>query len=494
MSRTWTRPDLTGTRNGANTSFTIPSLPDGAAVWLIFNGRVLFQVALTPNPLQYTRTGNAVVVGLAPQASDTLWAYVVSEEEQAPTTAVVLIQELRRTFYYNVEVRDKAGLLQEIIEKDISATRWSYYPIGGCGEAEIVLRRPFDDFGQHIQLDYGIEIWREIDILGQAGARLPAELPIRLGTAHAGNRELRWGGFIREIERVLSDDEQVIVRCAGWSRQLAYIFIDNDTPWTNMDVGAIVRDIITRFVVPGSQITLGTVPDTGIIVDSINFDTTAWDAINVLAQIAGNAEWGVTPSKSFYFIQPIANTARQTHVIEDRITMFRPQTNTDEIVKTVYLRGANGFKAVLNNGTPEAGYYKQRREFVAGIQSAQVAALWGVAYFAKYGDTLPSGQLQLGQTDEWIENVGHPLGLLRVIGSPVFLGGGSPLPAELPVGLANMYGKYTDEKFRIASISYQAADDALTIDIGLGQRRRAQADIFDTINYKLAELQQAQGL
>lgn len=495
MARTWTHPDLTGTRNGSNTNFTIPSLPDGAAVWIIFNGKILFEVALSPDPLQYTRTGSAVVLGLAPESTDTLWCYIAAADEEAISTALSLIQELRKTFYYEVLARDKADALQEIIEKDISSVRWTYYPIGGCGEAEIILRRPYDDFGE-LNLDWGIEIWREVDILGKAGARLPAELPIRLGTAHHGNRELRYSGFVREIQRVLADDEQVILRCAGYSRQLSYIFLpDEDTPWQNMDVGAIVRDILQRYVVPGSKVILdpALVPDTGVILDQISFDGTAFDAIRVLGEIAGNAEWGVRADRKFYFLQP-TQSAKQTHVIGDRIALYRPAVNTDDIVKTVYLRGANGFKATVNFGTPEAGFYKQRREFVAAIQSATTAELWAASYFARHGESFPSGTLQLGETDDWIENVGHPLGLLRVIGGPVFVSPGDPLPAELPMKLANIYGRYTDESFRIASISYQPTEDALAIDIGLGERKRPLADIFEMYNYKIAELMSAQGL
>ena len=524
MARTWNRPDLTGTRNGTNKNFTIPSLPDGAAVWIIFNGNILFEVSLSPDSLQYTRTGSAVTLGLAPTATDTLWAYIAAEEEGAVSQALQLIQEIRRTFYYDVEARNKADALQEIIEKDISSVRWTYYPIGGCGEAEIVLRRPYDDCGD-IVLDWDMQIWRDIDILGKAGAQLPAQLPVRLGTAHHGGRELRYSGFVREIQRVLAaDDEQVILRCAGYSRQMNYIFIpEQDSPWMNVDVAAIVRDIITRFVVPGSKIILDPdlVPDTGVIIQApgINFDGTAFDAIRVLGELAGNAEWGVRADRKFYFVQP-TQTAKQTHPIGSHVALYRPAVNTDDIVKTVYLRGANGFKATANFGAPEAGFFKQRREFVAAIQSENTAELWAASYFARHGESQPSGTLQLGETDDWIENVGHPLGLLRVIGGPVFtspgdrLGSGASTAAfqvnafqpgafqgstpeggaQLPIKLASIYGRYTDESFRIASISYQPTDDALSIDIGLGERKRPLSDIFELINYKLAELQSAQGL
>jgi hypothetical protein len=499
MARVWSHPDLTGTRNGANVNFTVPLPEGGLLVCIIFNGRKIYRKTLSPGAQEYTITGNAVVLGLAPNADDTLWCYVVVEDTAAPTTAIALVQSIRRTFYYTAWAYNKQQELQEVLERDISASRWSYFPIGGCGEAELILRRPYDDFGQ-IALDWGIEIWRERDLLGQAGIRLPAQLPLQLGTAHAGDRELRWSGFVREIERILGDDEQVILKCAGWSRQMAYVFVPiqedgggNPAPWEHMDVAAIVRDIVDRYVVPGTQIKrtpgLGLVPDTGVTVNSFNVDTTAFDAISTLAVIAGNAEWGVRPDKEFYFVQP-TNAVKQTHVIADRVLIYRPRTSTDEIVKTVHLRGANGFKATVNIGTPEPGYYKERREVVAGIQTAEVAQLWAAAYAARFGDSSPSGALQLGMTDDWIENVQHPLGLLRVIGAPVFVTQGEALPAQLPMKLGVSYGKYTDERFKIGSITYTPTDDALNLEIGLGARKRPLADLFETINFKIGELQQ----
>src|SRR5262245_3673818 len=117
--RTWARSDLTGTRNGSNVNFTIPAMPDGAVAWIVYNGKLLFEVARSPDARSSSRTGAAVVVGLPPQADDTLWAYIVSEViEEVPSSAVPLVQESRRTFYYNVEAFDKNGLRQEIIEKD----------------------------------------------------------------------------------------------------------------------------------------------------------------------------------------------------------------------------------------------------------------------------------------------------------------------------------------------------------------------------------------
>jgi hypothetical protein len=528
MPRTWYRADLVGLRNGINTSFTVPGLPPDAVstVEIIFNGKLLYKVGISPaGPLECSITGSAVVVGLAPDPTAQLWVIVVSNDEVAIRVSIPIVQEERRTFYFGVEAYDKNLVFNEWLDKDISSITWSYNPIGGCGVADITLRRPYDELGD-LSLEWGIEIWREPDLLGKPGARLDAPLPIQLGIAHYGNRELRWGGYVWEIERVLSDDEQVILRCDGWSRQLRRIFIP-ETTWENQDVGYIVRDLIERFVVPGTRILktfeLGLIPDTGIVIDSITFDAYASDCLRTLAEIAGNCEWGCLPNREFYFIAPSATTIKQTYAIGDRVLDYRPRSSADEIVNRIHLRGANGFKRTIELGELEPNYYKEHHEFVSAIQSDAVATLWAQSYAANHAIDSPSGQLVIGETDEWIESVGHPLGLLRVIGGPVMTSIGdrlesnvlvpgsfdpdifdpaifstedalSPEGALLPVKLGAMYGKNTDERFRISSIQYQPTEDALQITIGLGQRRHPLADIFGNINYRLTQQEQAQGL
>ncbi len=490
---------MVGLRNSSNTAFTVPGLPPDvdSTVEIIFNGKILYKVSISPTgPLEASITGSAVVVGLAPDATAQLWAIIVSDDQPTIRGDIIIVQELRKSFYFGVEAYDKNLVFTEWLDKDVSSISWSYNPIGGCGDAEIVLRRPYDEIGT-IDLEHGIEIWREPDLLGKPGARLPAELPAQLGIAHYGSRELRWGGFIWEIERVLSNDEQVVLRLDGWSRQLRYIFVPEET-WTDRDVAYIVRDLLDRFVTPNTRIKhtfeLGLIPDTGIVIDSITFDALAFDCLRVLGEIAGNAEWGVNANREFYFVPPSANTVKQTYVIGDRILDYRPRTNTDEIVTKVHLRGANGFKRTIEIGEAESNYSKERREFIAAIQTDEVATLWATAYAAKYSVSSPSGQLVIGETDDWIESVSHPLGLLRVIGGPVMTTAGDRLESALPFALGGMYGRNTDERFRIGSIQYRPTDDALQISVNLGQRTHALADLIGTIQYRLAQQEQAQGL
>lgn len=65
----------TGTKNGVNKNFTLPDTPSSVdSVGLYFNGPRLARVASGPNAMQYTLSGANIVLGLAPESTDSLLA------------------------------------------------------------------------------------------------------------------------------------------------------------------------------------------------------------------------------------------------------------------------------------------------------------------------------------------------------------------------------------------------------------------------------------
>lgn len=507
MARSWNRVDLEGTRNGSNTVFDIPSLPGGAYPLVIHNTRMLREVGSSPGATQYTISGATVTLGLAPEASDDLWARVSWDTpiggsnfafDGLPQHAPALLKRVAKTFPFSVRILDKAGNMIEYIDDDVSAIQWRYNALGGCADASITLRRPFDAYwkSEKFGVDYGVEIWREIDTLGVAGARLDAVLPMELGTAFSGTQERRWGGFIREIEPVLADDESVELRCSGFSRQMEYIIVPAPAmPWQSMDIAAIVRDIIDTYVVPGTQVkrtpALNLVPDVGVTLANFTGESSALQMIAILGELAGNAEWGVRADREFFFAQRTSQV-KQTHIIGDRVLLYRTVESSDEIITKVYVRTNDGTRYDITHVNHEAGYGKERLFFLPQLFDQNAAELWGTSYFARFANSQPSGRVTLGETDDWIEGVQHPLGLLRVVGGPVFVSPGEPLPDQLPMQLGVVYGAYTDQSFRINSITYRPTEDALQIDVELGERSNHIADYLRRIEYRLAEL--AQGL
>ena len=70
----WKIVDLTGTKNGSNTAFTIPDVPDLATLSVIFNTSALYRVTASPTIQQYSITGSTITLGLAPNSTDKVWA------------------------------------------------------------------------------------------------------------------------------------------------------------------------------------------------------------------------------------------------------------------------------------------------------------------------------------------------------------------------------------------------------------------------------------
>lgn len=68
------RGDLVGTKNGSNTSFTIPVVPIAGSEWIIWEGAILYPVgSFSSNPtLECIISGQNVTLGSAPAAANKL--------------------------------------------------------------------------------------------------------------------------------------------------------------------------------------------------------------------------------------------------------------------------------------------------------------------------------------------------------------------------------------------------------------------------------------
>ena len=508
MARVWFRGDLVFV--GGN-QWEIPGMSATAIPEIFHNGIILREVAVSPGVTQYMRDGAMLFTpGLDPAAGADFWYIYASDEEvpQGEGSAQSFLTRFNETFYFQVFIKDLQGNLLDILIEEVDGISWSYSTIGGCNEARIVIRRPFDEYGQ-LDEDYKIEIWRDIDKLGQAGVRLPAVFGpsgIQLGTSHVGERELRWGGYVDKLEPALDEYESVTLHCLGWAQKLERLGVanldlsGNPVPYVNVDVGVIVRDIIDNWALPGSQIkrtaAFGLVPDTGYIVSNIFFYGYIADALRTLAEMAGDAEWGCRSDGEFFFMRR-SQVIKQTHAIGNKIKLYQPLKASDDIVNRVFLQGADGLRATISLGSFVAGNQKERFVTVGSISNPTEATLWATGYSARFGPGVPtsqrlSGRLKIGATARQIEGVGVPLGLLRVIGGPVFIGHGDKLQAQVPFELGHIYGGITDQSFRINSIAYTVTEDNLDVDITLGARSNAVADRVASIERKLSELRQAQ--
>ena len=517
----WFNFDLSGVRDSQNFVYTIPNLPSNATVWIFHQGIELREVPISPEGTQCIRVGTLVTLGIAPNPDDDLWVKIAAEIEVAfadmdtmvaasgPTAARVYLQEIRDTFYFNVHRRDVLGNLQEIILNDVADISWSYGTVGGCLEANIVLRRPFDtdDPERTPREDDEIEIWREVDQLGEGGARLPAQFlgaGIQLGTSHIGARQLRWSGHVYQIDTILKPDadgdigENIALHCVGHGSRLGRTFIPGYQPNEGQDVGAVVRHIVDTYVLPATKIkrtaALGLCHDTGIEIGQVKpFFMYASQALEMLAVMAGNAEWGVDARREFFFCIR-QNVLKQSYPIGGRINLYLSRRSSDDEVHRLYIQGGNGHIYIRDLAPFQPGNQKDLHVTVGAVTSEEAATQWAVGFAATRApaNVTPSGQLKLVGGADWIEGGSHPIGLLRVFGGPVFVAPGTRLPAQLPFELAHVYGAYTDTRFRVAKTTYKPDGDVLNADVELGPKTNEFADLFMAVESKMSQFAEVQ--
>ena len=405
------------------------------------------------------------------------------------------------SFHYRVELRNKSGALLEFLESDVLDLWWKHDFIGGCGEAYMALRREFDDYGD-IKEDYDVQIRRVAPPAPlPPGVALPAQLPIKL----AGEQwleELRWRGTIIGIEPTYAENEFVALRCHGYRRLLEKIAVANVTR-SSEDVAAAARYIIDTYVVPGSQIkrtaALDLVQDTGKVISSIGvtYDTYAHNVLEDLAKIGGNAEWGVRPDNEIYFL-PRSNSVKQTHDISQNVSLFVPETDSNPVIRKVFIRGKSGFTATVTSSLgDEANYNRHAIIGNPALANAGDATLWATAYFDVHEAVQPRGQLVFLESDLWIENRTDiagismpPLGKLRVTGGPVFIIAGGRLAGQFPFKLAGASGGSTDKSFTPHSIRYRPTGNALQIEVDLGEEGSELGDLIGWIQHRLESVRQ----
>lgn len=70
LTPTWVEEAVTGTMNGSNTAFSITQTPVTGSMELSHNGRILRVVASGPVAGQFSISGTAITLGLAPSSGD----------------------------------------------------------------------------------------------------------------------------------------------------------------------------------------------------------------------------------------------------------------------------------------------------------------------------------------------------------------------------------------------------------------------------------------
>ena len=214
------------------------------------------------------------------------------------------------------------------LDKEIVRATWEFRRYGGCGNATIVIREPFEEIGQ-IDANYAIEIW--INELKQNVYHKVYE------------------GMVVSKAPNFKEPDTVTVTCQGFSVQLNRIIIGAYGEYVQTDraVGWIVDDIISNYVVGKTDIQYTAWGDNPVALTVsgacdyvplyINFTQSAWDCISYLADIQGNVEWGVDRNREFYFI-PSSETIKHYFWYGKNVSSYRETISYEHLVNRVWIK------------------------------------------------------------------------------------------------------------------------------------------------------------
>lgn len=145
-------------------------------------------------------------------------------------------------------------------------------------------------------------------------------------------------GFIKKIPKEGNIEKPVTYEGYGFYEQLEWVTVSKS--YTNMTISAIVSDIVGNFVATKTQIQYNPVKieNCSYTVSNIDFDHVfAIDALETLANLALNYEFGVDNVREFYFRQ-IDTNIKEHFYHPQHIKDFTPEVDFEGLRNRLYVK------------------------------------------------------------------------------------------------------------------------------------------------------------
>jgi len=219
---------------------------------------------------------------------------------------------------YNVEHRDKNGVLIQYLTPWVETLEWEWNRIGGCGNCRISLAVPY----------------RDVDFSAGDDIQIRSE-----GTYES---KLVYRGYIVTVQPNLTASKQNIsLTINGYSELLKSVVVQAagiEKIYTTKKVYEVVNDIINTFVVVNTDITNGVNYTDTFTIDAIEFKSSAYDALTTLSNLLGDVEWGVDENLKFYWRQESSTLSHKFNVGYD-IESFQRTKDFSQLMNKVYFEG-----------------------------------------------------------------------------------------------------------------------------------------------------------
>lgn len=224
--------------------------------------------------------------------------------------------------FYAVEHRSKTGTLKNRWENVISDLSWEFLARGGCGVCEFTVNGTFTSFT--IEPEDDIRVWLKDPSAATTG-------------------KLVYRGYISQWERFLGQEEKIAITCQGYFNKFRrYLVNDSGDPkaYESQAIETIVDDVVDSFVVANTTpaISIGTIDASNFAPDYIEFKSSAADALETLAALLNNVEYGVDENLEFYWRTESLTVAKRFYIGKD-IAEYSELTETENIVNKLYFEG-----------------------------------------------------------------------------------------------------------------------------------------------------------
>ena len=201
---------------------------------------------------------------------------------------------------------------------------------GGDGEMVVSLARPFDDFGEGVDISLNNTVELEVSDKEDSG-------------------KLIYRGFISSYTPTLKGEVQVlVVNVRGYGETLAKHMYKNESGNTTVvqnskDPSAIFKDILDRFIDDGGELgyIATDIENTGSTV-SYTFNTNTFrEALDKVVELAPEGWfWRLNPNGMVDFKQKNTNVQHQLSTKKD-ISLLEPDKNMENVINEVHFIGGD---------------------------------------------------------------------------------------------------------------------------------------------------------
>lgn len=238
----------------------------------------------------------------------------------------------------SVELRDKDGILKKNLTPFISSLNWMWNRLGGCGKCTINLDK---------------RQYRSI-------AFTPMDnIQLRMSEGVVSKR--LYQGFVDEVSQSCKDgSETIVLKVQGYSDLLKKLIVhtSGDTrTYTNQKISVIVADIVDTFITPHTFISRGTIDTGTFTVDKIEFYCTVAEALQKLAELSGDIEYGVNENLEFYWRRE-SDVVRHKFFVGGDIKSLQRLIKYGNVVNKIYFKGGTTndvtYKTIRDNAQSQA--------------------------------------------------------------------------------------------------------------------------------------------